>query len=109
LSALPRHALEASVAAALIGIAIAVIREKSEARWTEWIPSVAGFGFALILPGEINIPTALGGIAGWIWMHLSRSTHERYAITVASGMIVGEALLGGLFLPVLTALGVTSG
>ena len=38
-------------------------------------------------------------------MRLSRPTYEQYAITVASGMIAGEALLGGLVLPILAALG----
>ena len=104
-SALPRFALEATIAAAVAGIAIAVIRERSDAPWTRFIPSVAGLGFSLILPGELNVPTALGGIAGWLWMRLSRETYERYAITVASGMIAGEALLGGLVLPILAALG----
>jgi hypothetical protein len=36
-------------------------------------------------------------------MNVSRQTYDRYAITVASGLIAGEALLGGLILPVLTA------
>jgi uncharacterized oligopeptide transporter (OPT) family protein len=74
-----------------------------------WIPSVAGFGFALILPGELNIPIGVGGILGWIWMKGSPVTFERYAITVASGFIAGEALLGGLVLPVLAALGISFG
>ncbi len=75
----------------------------------DWIPSIAALGFALILPGELNIPIALGGVAGWIWMHVSRPTYAQYAITVASGMIVGEALLGGLAIPVLAALGMKFG
>ncbi len=107
--ALPRYALEATVAATLLGIAVTAVRETSNARWTNWIPSIGALGFALILPGELNIPIALGGVAGWIWMKLSRPTYERYAITVASGMIVGEALLGGLVLPVLAALGMKFG
>jgi uncharacterized oligopeptide transporter (OPT) family protein len=108
-SALPRYALAATIVAALVGILIAAIHHATDAPWTRYIPSVAGFGFALILPGDLNIPTAVGGIAGWIWMHASRSSYDRYAVTVASGMIVGEALLGGLVLPVLAAMGVTSG
>jgi uncharacterized oligopeptide transporter (OPT) family protein len=68
-----------------------------------WIPSVAAFGFALILPGDLNISIAAGGIAGWVWMKLARESYDRYAITVASGMIAGEALLAGLILPALAA------
>ena len=70
---------------------------------------MAAFGFALILPGDLNISIAVGGIAGWVWMNLSRRTYDQYAVTVASGMIAGEALLGGLILPGLAALGVNLG
>lgn len=104
-SALPRYALQATIAAAGVGILVAVVREKLDEAWTGWIPSIAGFGFALILPGELNIPIAIGGIAGWIWRKRSPQTYSDYAITIASGLIAGEALLGGLILPVLAALG----
>ena len=103
--ALPRYAFEATIASVAVGIAVAVVQAKSHAAWVGWIPSVAGFGFALILPGDLNISVAAGGVAGWVWMNLSRRTYDQYAITVASGMIAGEALLGGLILPVLATLG----
>ncbi len=104
--ALPKYALETTILAAAAGIAISIIRESSEHPWTSWIPSVTGFGFALILPGELNIPIAMGGMLGWLWMRTSRETYDRYAITVASGMIAGEAVLSGLLIPVLAAFGV---
>jgi OPT family oligopeptide transporter len=107
--ALPRHALAATAAAVVLGIVLTALRETSDRAWTGWIPSIAGFGFALILPGELNIPIALGGVAGWVWVKVSRHTYEQYAMTVASGMIVGEALLGGLALPILAALGMRLG
>jgi uncharacterized oligopeptide transporter (OPT) family protein len=107
--ALPQYAFEATIGGIVAGIAIAIVREKSRGAWVGWIPSVAAFGFALILPGDLNISIAVGGIAGWVWMNLSRRTYDQYAVTVASGMIAGEALLGGLILPVLAALGVNLG
>jgi uncharacterized oligopeptide transporter (OPT) family protein len=106
---LPRYALEATVIAAVVGIVVTALCDTSDAPWTHWVPSIGALGFALILPGELNIPVALGGIAGWIWMKVSPPTYAQYAITVASGMIVGEALLGGLVLPVLAALGMKFG
>jgi len=102
--ALPRHALMATLIAAVVGIAVAVVKEKVDRPWVGWIPSVAGFGFALILPGELNIPIAIGGVAGWIWWRLHPASHARLAVTVASGFIAGEALIGGLLLPILSAL-----
>jgi len=104
--ALPDYALIATIIAAIAGVAVSVVREMSDRAWVGWIPSVTGFGFALILPGELNIPIALGGIAGFVWRRLHRQTYDRYAITVASGMIAGEAVLGGLLIPLLAAVGV---
>jgi uncharacterized oligopeptide transporter (OPT) family protein len=75
------------------------MEEKVYAPWVNLIPSIGAFGFALILPGELKISIAVGGSAGWVWMNLFSETYERYAITLASGMIAGEALLGGLVLP----------
>ncbi len=100
LDALPPHALAATAAAVVIGVAVAVVTDSSQAWWVDWIPSVPAFGFALILPGVLNIPIALGGILGWAWLRWSRVTYERYAITAASGLIAGEAIVGGLLLPV---------
>ncbi len=105
--ALPSYALFASVIAVVAGIILSVIQDRAPERFTRFIPSVTGFGFALILPGVLNIPIAVGGIAGWIWMKTHRPSYSHYAVTVASGMIAGEALLGGLVIPLLAAFGVT--
>jgi OPT family oligopeptide transporter len=100
--ALPRFALQATIFAAILGIVIAIVQNKKH---IPWIPSTAALGFALILPGTLNIPMGIGGIAGYFWMKKYPENYEKYAITVASGFIAGEALLGGLILPALFALG----
>jgi uncharacterized oligopeptide transporter (OPT) family protein len=99
LSALPRGALLWTVIAAVVGILIPIIQHY---RRIEWLPSAAGFGFGLILPGTLNIPMAVGGIAGWLWARQHKASYDRYAVTVASGFIAGEALLGGLIWPVVS-------
>jgi uncharacterized oligopeptide transporter (OPT) family protein len=96
--AFPRGALLWTVIAAVVGVLLPLAQYFF--RW-EWLPSAAGFGFGLILPGTLNIPMAIGGILGWLWMRRHPSSHDRYAVTVASGLIAGEALLGGLVMPVL--------
>lgn len=96
--AFPRGALSWTVIAAVAGVLLSVVQHF---RHLEWLPSAAGFGFGLILPGTLNIPMAIGGILGWIWSKSYPSSYERYLPTVASGLIAGEALLGGLLLPVL--------
>ncbi|HKI31841.1 MAG TPA: OPT/YSL family transporter [Gemmataceae bacterium] len=97
--ALPRGAVLWTVIAAVVGIVIPVIQHF---RRVEWLPSAAGFGFGLILPGTLNIPMALGGILGWLWARQHRRSYDRYVVTVASGFIAGEALIGGLIIPALS-------
>jgi uncharacterized oligopeptide transporter (OPT) family protein len=101
LDALPRGAVSWTVVAAVVGVLLPLAHRYLR---VEWLPSAAGFGFGLILPGVLNIPIALGGIAGWLWMRQHRPSYDRYAVTVASGLIAGEALLGGLVLPVVHTL-----
>jgi OPT family oligopeptide transporter len=95
--ALPEGAMTWTIIASIVGIVLAVVQNY----WhSPWIPSAAGFGFGLILPGTLNVPMAIGGILGWLWLRASRSSYDRFAVTVASGFIAGEALLGGLVLPI---------
>ncbi len=103
ISAFPPGALWWTVIAAVAGVFLAL--GKGKFNW-HWLPSAAGFGFALILPGTLNLPIALGSILGWIWMKVARESYERYYVTIASGFIGGEALIAGLILPLLFYFGV---
>ena len=103
IAAFPPGALLWTVIAGAAGIIIALAKDKLG--WS-WLPSAAGFGFALILPGTLNLPIALGAIGGWIWSKADPESYERYYITVASGFIGGEALIAGLVLPVLFYFGI---
>lgn len=101
IGALPTGALLWSVIAAFAGIAMAVAAYRYEVKW---IPSPAGFGFALILPGLLNIPMAAGAIFAYVWMKKNKATFDAYNITVASGFILGDAIIAGIVLPVLSLL-----
>ncbi|MEW5796034.1 MAG: OPT/YSL family transporter [Candidatus Zixiibacteriota bacterium] len=103
ISAFPPGALLWTVIASSAGVLIALCRDRMGWRW---LPSAAGFGFALILPGTLNIPIGLGALIGWIWQKYSPGTYERNYVTVASGFIGGEALIAGLILPILFYFGV---
>lgn len=103
ISAFPPGALMWTVIAAIAGILLALGR--GQYNW-HWLPSAAGFGFALILPGTLNLPIAIGSILGWVWMKQWPASYERNYVTVASGFIGGEALIAGLILPLLFYFGV---
>jgi uncharacterized oligopeptide transporter (OPT) family protein len=99
-SALPQGAVLWTVIAAVVGILIPLLQHYGR---IEWLPSAGGFGLGLILPGTLIVPMAVGGIAGWLWERQHKPSHERYAVTVASGFIAGEAILGGLVIPLIPA------
>jgi len=103
ISAFPPGALFWTVIAAVAGVLLALLRDRYRMRW---LPSAAGFGFALILPGTLNLPIALGALIGWAWQKYSPDSYERNYVTVASGFIGGEALIAGLILPILFYFGV---
>lgn len=103
ISAFPPGALLWTVIASVAGIAIAVCKDKLG--W-HWLPSAGGFGFALILPGTLNLPMAFGAIVAWIWEKTSPASFQRNCVTIASGFIGGEALIAGLILPLLFYFGV---
>jgi len=96
IQAFPHGALLWTVIAGVVGVILPVIQHF---RRIDWLPSAAGFGFGLILPGTLNIPMAIGGILGWLWARQHKPSYDRYAVTVASGFIAGEAILGGLVIP----------
>jgi len=101
IDAFPRGALQWTVIASVAGILITVVKEYSHA---SWLPSPTGLGLGLIIPGVTIVPFAMGGIIGWIWEHTARASFDRYYVTIASGLIVGEALLGGMLVPILVGL-----
>ncbi len=98
IAAFPPDALLWTVIAGIAGVLLVLLRH-----WTGWgfVPSAAGFGFALILPGTLNMAVGAGAVLGWIWSKMSPQSYERHYVTVASGLIGGEAIIAGLILPVL--------
>jgi uncharacterized oligopeptide transporter (OPT) family protein len=94
--ALPRGALAWTVFAAVAGVVLVLVQHFLR---IGWLPSATGLGLGLLLPGTLIVPVAVGGLLGWLWQKTWPAAHERYVVTVASGFIAGEALLGGLVLP----------
>lgn len=98
IAAFPPGALLWTVIAAVAGVVMTLAKDTLGWRW---VPSAAGFGFALILPGTLNIPIAFGAVVAWIWSKTKPESFEANDITLASGFIGGEALVAGLILPIL--------
>jgi uncharacterized oligopeptide transporter (OPT) family protein len=107
LSAFPKGALQASVIAMISGVAIEFMREirVQDRLIFFWLPSASAIGFGLILPPSISIMIGLGAIFAYIWEKYSKDSFDKYRTTVAAGLVVGEAVIAGLVLPICAALG----
>ncbi|MEF3279567.1 MAG: OPT/YSL family transporter [Elusimicrobiota bacterium] len=114
LSYLPYGALKASVIAVFIGILFEILlsfrkkdKEGNETQRFWWVPIPAALGFALILPPSLNIGIAIGSFVSYMWSKIAykeHSSYHLYSTSIASGLIAGEAMVGSLLLPALTAL-----
>jgi uncharacterized oligopeptide transporter (OPT) family protein len=87
---------------AIIGVGLTALEQRKE--WRKFIPSPTGMGIAMLIP--INAVTVIfvGALADLIWSKVSPSTHERYSIPIASGLIAGEALVA-VAIPLLVTVG----
>jgi uncharacterized oligopeptide transporter (OPT) family protein len=94
--ALPEGALLWTAIASTAGVLIVLAQHFLR---IGWLPSATGLGLGLLLPGTSIIPIAIGGLVAWIWQKQHPASWERYGVTAASGLIAGEAILGGLVLP----------
>jgi len=100
-AALPPSALFGIVGGVILGIMLTLL-ERTKIR--KFVPSPYGMGIAMIMPVDFSIMIFLGAMikllldkkfAGWM---------EEYSISLASGLIVGESIIG-VVIAVLSVLG----
>ena len=71
------------------------------------VPIPAALGFALILPGSLNIGIAIGSVISAAWRQFSpgeSGVYAHYAAPLASGLVAGEAMVGSIMMPALAVL-----
>jgi len=90
------------IVGSLIGIALTVLEQRKE--WRKFIPSPTGMGIAMLIPFNAVTVIFLGALLDMIWSKVSPSSHERYSIPIASGLIAGEALVA-VAIPLLVTVG----
>jgi uncharacterized oligopeptide transporter (OPT) family protein len=87
---------------AIIGVVLTWLEQRKE--WRTFIPSPTGMGIAMLIPINAVTVIFLGALLDAIWSKVSPSTHERYSIPIASGLIAGEALVA-VAIPLLVTVG----
>ena len=89
-----------SVVGAVIGVALTLLEQRPS--WRRFVPSPAGVGIAMLIPVSAVTVIFLGALGDWVWGRISPSSHERYSIPLASGLIAGEALVAVAIPPLVT-------
>jgi putative OPT family oligopeptide transporter len=93
---------------ALAGLAIIALDEILRARKLAFPPLAVGLG--IYLPPGTILPVVLGAVAGYFYNRWAKSTRDveatkRLGVLLASGLIVGESLMGVLVAGIIVASG----
>jgi uncharacterized oligopeptide transporter (OPT) family protein len=94
-SALPDYCLQALVIAVVLGVGITIF----ESKYRKYLPSPTGVGLGMLIPFIYVFPMVLGGVAQAIWAKTAPKSEDELNTPLASGLIVGEALLASLIIP----------
>jgi uncharacterized oligopeptide transporter (OPT) family protein len=89
LDKLPKYALHALVISLLLGVVLTIL----EGRFKQWCPSPTGMALGMLIPGLYVLPMVLGALASELWRRARPQQQDAFATPLASGLIVGEALL----------------
>lgn len=82
------------VAGLLLGAALALLEKVAPMRIKRFVPSPAGLGIAMVIPGSNAIAMFFGGLAAEILRRKNPGIAGRYVVPVSSGLIAGESLVG---------------
>jgi uncharacterized oligopeptide transporter (OPT) family protein len=77
-----------------LGAGLALLERFAPPPLRPWIPSPAGLGIAMVIPGSNSIATFIGALIAALLRRLRPAWAERFTVPVASGLIAGESLMG---------------
>jgi uncharacterized oligopeptide transporter (OPT) family protein len=99
-SALPHGALEYLLVGTALGVLLTVLEGT---RIKKWVPSPAGLGIGMLVPGSAVCSMFLGAMLAEIWKLVARQNQEHHVTPLASGFIAGEAIVA-VVIPILVAM-----
>jgi uncharacterized oligopeptide transporter (OPT) family protein len=101
-SALPHGAINYLVLGTAIGIVLTILEGT---KMKKWVPSPAGLGIGMLVPGSAVCSMFVGAVLAELWRMASPKSQERHVTPLASGFIAGEAIVAVL-IPILVAIGI---
>ena len=93
IDALHPTARNGMIVGGLIGIIIPLI-EKAFPKAQKFIPSATGLGLAMVIPFFNSLSMFIGALIALALERKKPALAERYLVTVSSGFIAGESLIG---------------
>lgn len=88
IKALPPYCLHAFAIAVVVGALLTIFETKSH-----WVPSAASVGIGMLIEAHYVLPIVAGGVISWAWGKWWPKSEARVSMPLASGIIVGEALI----------------
>ncbi|MFP2909350.1 OPT family oligopeptide transporter [Pyxidicoccus sp. 3LFB2] len=104
-SALPQTARVGALCGATLGILLVLLDRWAPKKAKAYVPSAAGFGLAIVIPGSSSIAFFIGAAIAEAMRRAKPKLAEDTVLPVSSGFIAGESLLG-IGLAMLKAFGV---
>ncbi|MSQ84935.1 MAG: OPT family oligopeptide transporter [Myxococcales bacterium] len=77
-----------------LGVALVLLERFAPKPLRALVPSAAGLGIAMVVPGSNSIAMFMGALAVWLLQRRKPAIAQRFAVPVASGLIAGESLMG---------------
>lgn len=94
LQALPPNCLTAVAAASIVAVVINLLSLNNHLK--PYLPSATAVGIAFIIPAYYPVAFFLGAVFYLVWSHVSPTRAGQLLYPLASGLIVGEGLMGVL-------------
>jgi len=93
-SALPQTARVGALCGATLGILLVLLDRWAPKKAKAYVPSAAGFGLAIVIPGSSSIAFFLGAAIAEALRRAKPKLADDTVLPVSSGFIAGESLLG---------------
>lgn len=94
IDALHPSARHAMVVGLLLGMTLALLERFLKPALRTWLPSPAGLGIAMVIPGANCLAMFLGAVVAEVIRRKRKDLADRYVVPVSSGLIAGESLMG---------------
>jgi uncharacterized oligopeptide transporter (OPT) family protein len=92
--ALPSGAAGAMLVAAILGVLMPLVDRVAPRAARPYLPSVASVGLSFVVAAKYAISIFVGAILALVAGRLFRHWAAKFLVTLASGLIVGDALVG---------------